>query len=312
MSRYLQSLSIVAIALFANAPLNVASAQTFGGSPPWGTEEPIRLQGEVRQGQQFEQPIGGGLSLRLEPGDGDWDIEIGPLGSHEDFSECPTSPLHGPTPRNILAWDFQGVPQGSGGVGQKRRIDFTLNSGDNAAECRSLARIAQGEDTYEESRVSGRCFFQPLRVSLSHDAPDEQRIESMAFEAECGLYGALELWRLPVRYVIPAGFTGWVSVYFGQKSQPELPRRPDHVLVKLSRPVLLTSSELRWDSRGESFVTAKGDPIATTGPQRTIWGEERGQSSCGQYVVFFVGTGNQYRGSGQNPALNPENCRRKR
>src|ERR1700730_1381802 len=62
------------IALSAAQFNSFASAQTFGGSPPWGLAKPAGIQ--VHYGARFEQPIGNGLTLRLTPQD-DWENRLG-------------------------------------------------------------------------------------------------------------------------------------------------------------------------------------------------------------------------------------------
>lgn len=273
-------------------------AQEFGGLPPWGREKPTHFSGDVRRGGTFEQPIGGGLTISLTGG---WDIQVGTPG--HDYSECATDPLHGPTPRQFMAWHFRGDIQSPGGVGDKRWIDFVLNDEDNRVSCAAVEAAAQGKDT-SEAPFTGRCWFVPLSVKLSDGPPDQQEIDEMKFDGECALHGGLELWRLPVTYTISDNFTGWATVCFGTRGMPELKRTGDTYQVLFSKQsTIRTSSELRWDSRGAKFVSVGGAVIPTKGPQQKIWGWQNGYSSCGPYQSFFVGTRFQYRTHTLNPLL---------
>jgi hypothetical protein len=311
-------LSVAICAALAIPSGRVAFAQSFGGSPPWGPEKPILIRGELRQGQTFEYPIGNGLSLTLTPND-EWELGVAPSSGGDDYSGCVNEPVYGPKASEIMAWHFQ--PKNAqitpGGVGQKRWFDFVLSSEDNTTECNNLDIGLHGRTEREKesalsewgTHVSGRCWFRPVSVKLSDGPLNQQVIESMKFEAECALHGALELWRLPATYVIADGFTGWVTVYYRQKGQPELPRRSDRYLVEIGKlAAVYTSSDLREDSRGAKYASKDGKGYATHGHDQMIWGWEVGDAeSCSPYQSFFVGTGEQYRKSGPNPVLeNPE------
>ena len=185
----------------------------------------------------------------------------------------------------------------------KRWINFALNEEVDRVLCDQADAAIQGKDTYEDP-ITGRCWLLPLSVKLSDDPPDQQAIDEMKFEGECALHGGLELWRLPVAYTISNNFTGWATVCFAARGMPELPRTGDRYHVRIGEESTLhTSSELRSDSRGASFVSPNGSLIATKGPKRKIWGWQNGYSSCGPYQSFFVGTASQYRNHILNPLL---------
>jgi hypothetical protein len=290
------------------APCGVASAQRFGGSPPWGLEKPVKIKGELRRGETFAQPIGGGLSFTLKPSGEDWEIAIGP-SEGDDYSDCSTPPFHGPNAKQVYTWHFR-TSDGStpGGLRQKRWINFVLRSSDHAKECRNMLLELQGKNTWT-SYVSGRCWCRPLRVKLSDVSTKGQRIEALTFDAECALHGAWELWRLPATYVIPRDFTGWVMVEYRAKGQPELPRKADRFLVDIGKSASIhSSSDLRQDWRGAKFVWADGEPIPTQGRERMIRGRQVGDARmCDPFQSFFVGTGEQQRQMGPNPALKSRN-----
>jgi hypothetical protein len=288
----LQTLALVGGILLSTC---VLSGQEFGGSPPWGLEKPVHFAGEVQRGKTFSQEIGGELSFDVTPSGEDWEIAVTGAGG-ADYSRCATPPYHGPNARDLLAWHFRGV-HGSdpGGIGKERQIDFSLNSDDNDVTCRQMEGSLQGEGTFE-SRISGRCRFTPLSVKLSDGPPDQQTIIEMKFEGECALHGALELWRRPVTYTIPNGFTGWAGVCFEAKGQPALPRTGDRYRIVVGKRVpARTSSELRRDNRGARFEWSGGSPIPLNGPKQRIWGWVNGEGTCGPYQGFFVGTASQYR-----------------
>ena len=101
MTRSLYLPSSLCAALLIGLP-QFGIAGEFGGLPPWGREKPTHFSGEVRRGETFDQPIGGGLTISLTGG---WEIQVGRSGN--DYSECATGPLHGPTPKEFMAWHFQ-------------------------------------------------------------------------------------------------------------------------------------------------------------------------------------------------------------
>ena len=294
------------IAFLATWPLlpgGVACGQDFGGSPPWGRETPTHFTGEIHRGEQYSQPIGGRFYFDMTPLNGGW--VIGVSGSSDsDYSRCATPPFHGPNARYIDARDFreQGA-YGSGAVGQKRQIDFVLSDEDDTVQFQQLDLALQGKSTFE-NRISGRCWFTPLSVKLSDGPPERQAVDSMRFEGDCALHGALELWRLPVTYSISNGFTGWVTVCFGAKDQPALTRTDDRYHLLVSKPgTVYTSSDLRQDSLGAKFESKDGASIPAMGPRQRIWGWISGEATGCQFQTFFVGTAAQYRKHASNPLL---------
>ncbi len=291
---------LCAVLLIYPPPRSIA--QEFGGSPPWGPEKAAHFTGEIRRGEAFHQPIGDGLSFTLTPLDGGW--EAGVSGSGRDYSSCATPPFHGPNARDVKAWHFRGAAaDGPGGMGRKRWLDFVLNDEDDRVQCGQLESALQGKDTFE-NRIRGRCWFAPLSVKLFDDPQDRQAIDEMRFEGECALHGAWELWRLPVTYTIPDGFAGWVTVCFGAKGQPGLPRTGDRYQLLVSKlPIVYTSSDLRQDSRGARFEWRDGTAVTGDGADQGIWGWASGVAACGPFQSFFVGTATQYRNRAPNPLL---------
>jgi hypothetical protein len=297
----------------------------YGGEPPWGGEQPARIAGEVRRGETFQQPIGDGLYLRLAPEEGiGWRIEIGPAtragrsDRDNDFARCVTGPAHGPTAMDIEGWHFRNDnntgprerPE-TPGIGEKRWFDFVLTRQDMEIECDTLDRAlylwsnpaakARAEGAVG-ARRSGRGWLKITGMKLGNlVAGEHASIESMTFEAEVALHGALELWVLPATYVIPDDFSGWVSIYARQAGQPASPQSRDRYVFRVSGDgVVRTSSELRIDRRGARFVSPDGKAIATQGAGRKIWGWQV-DGNCSPYQTFFVGTRDQFRKSPRSP-----------
>jgi len=307
MSRLLRTFIAAFCGAAVTHPGRIASAQTFGGTPPWGPEKPIPIRGETHPGEKFESPIGNGLSLVLKPVGGEWEIEVTPSGSDDDYSGCVSPPFHGPNPKDIGAWDFQadhGI-RSPGGMAQKRWIDFVLTPEDQKTECANMDIAVQGKDSAWGSHITGRCWLRPVAVKLAAGVSNQPSIESMKFDAECALHGAWELWRLPATYVIGDAFTGWVMVYYREKGKPELTRSGDrYVLPVAGSATVHTSSDLRQESRGAKFAWTDGRPVSAEGRNRMIWGWQAGDADmCLPYQSFFVGTSDQYAKAGENPAL---------
>jgi hypothetical protein len=252
-----------------------APGQEFGGSPPWGLERPVPFSGITRPGVTFEYPIGNGLAVKLVPAGTAWEIDVGRPGDREDYAVCANPPFKGP-------W----------GVGQKRWIDFVLTPEDLKLECLGLERAMNGDRDWRP-HATGRCWVRLLGA------------EPLKFDGECAPHGAWELWRLPATYVIPDGFTGWVTAYYRQKGKPKLPREENRYLLRVGElAAVYTSSDLREDDRGAKFVRADGRAISTEGPARMIWDWQAGDANaCAPFQSFFVGTADRHISAGRNPAL---------
>jgi hypothetical protein len=283
-----------------------ALAQAFGGSPPWGPERPVSFSGAIRPGATFEYPIGAGLAVKLVPVGDAWEIDVGRPGNNEDYASCANPPFHGPSPKEITALHFTGDqgPQ-HWGVGQKRWIDFVLTPADLKLECLSLELALKGDDSDWRSRVTGRCWLRPLSVKLVDGVSNTKSIDTLKFDGECALHGAWELWRLPTTYVIADGFKGWVTVYYRNKGKPELLHDDNQYILHVTEPAMIyTSSDLRQDRRGSRFVWSDARTIPTEGRTRMIWDWQAGDAdACAPFQSFFVGTADQHRSAGQNPAL---------
>jgi hypothetical protein len=284
----------------------VSMAQTFGGSPPWGPEKPVPFQGEIRTGAAFAYPIGGDLAVKLVPAGGVWEIDVGPLHGREDYANCVNPPFHGPNPREIMASQFTGeAGPVHWGTGEKRWVDFVLDTVDEKLECQSLEVALRGDKSDWGTRAAGRCWVRPLSVRLAGGAANAKVIDTLRFDGECALHGAWELWRLPATYVIPPSFTGWVTVYYRQKDKSALPREDNRYVLRVAESAgVYTSSDLRQDDREARFVRPGGQAISTEGDTKMIWDWQTGDTrACAPFQSFFVGTGEQYRKVGQNPAL---------
>jgi len=290
--------------------------QAYGGQPLWGLEQPVHIRGEVRRGERFEKPVGRGVYFRLVPDDAGWQIEVG--NENDDFTRCVNPPSHGITPMQIEGWHFRNDqntaarPAGellTPGVGEKRWFDFVLTADDNQKECNNLDAVLYIDDEKNPdhlramremgSRVRGRGWFAITGMTLGNLVPGQQAwIESLQFEAELSSTGALELWKLPSRYVIPKGYTGWVRVHFGEKGATPSPQSDGHQMLSIpSSGVLHTSTELRSDRRDAQYIFSDGTPASLSGPHRQIWAWSNvAAGDCGgTYHTFFVGTREQYR-----------------
>jgi hypothetical protein len=295
--------------------LTLPHGAAFGGSPPWGLEKPSHFHGKINAGGSFEHPIGAGLSLYvLSVGDMfAIHIDRSGTGGAENFAGCVTPPLHGINPSlYIEAWDFnkeKDSPTGGNWIGRKRRFNFVLTPDNNEIECNNIRGIGLND---WGARASGTGWLEVTSVRLGDARPGmgSSKILSMAFEAECTLYGAWELWRLPALYVIPGDFTGWVMVHYRQKDAPELPLAEGHYTIRINKSaVVRTSSNLRRDRMGAQFVSMDGKPLRIEGSGRSIrcWiaGNNTGDVQSA-FQSFFVGTPDDFKQSPHNPILPPK------
>lgn len=108
--------------------------------------------------------------------------------------------------------------------------------------------------------------------------------------------------RPPARYVIPAGYVGWVRIEYWAAGSGPLAREGKYLLVRVAADgTARTSSELQEGWGRDEFFYESGN-----GRQRLsnagwckggmIWGEITGlDAKAGRYQKFFVGNEDQFR-----------------
>jgi hypothetical protein len=109
--------------------------------------------------------------------------------------------------------------------------------------------------------------------------------------------------RPPERFLIPAGYNGWVRADFRQKSSPALPTEDGRLLLKLdSQGTLQTSSDpLTGHGNDDFFYYAGGrrTRLSNSGVCKggMIWQVETmvDDRNSTPFVRFYVGTEDQYR-----------------
>ena len=109
--------------------------------------------------------------------------------------------------------------------------------------------------------------------------------------------------RPPERYLIPAGYSGWVRVDYGQKSAPSLPVEDGRRLIKFDAngKAVTSSAPLTGHGKDEFFYDsgAKRTVLSTAGVCKggMIWAPETliDPSASTLSLRFFVGTEDQYR-----------------
>ena len=120
--------------------------------------------------------------------------------------------------------------------------------------------------------------------------------------------------RPPERFLIPAGYSGWVRVDFRHKDAPPLPMEDGRLLLKLNaQGALQTSSDPQLGHGRDDFFYYTGDrsmPLSNAGVCKggMVWQIETmvDDGTSTPFERFFVGTENQYRHevdpSGKEPA----------
>ena len=109
--------------------------------------------------------------------------------------------------------------------------------------------------------------------------------------------------RPPERFLIPAGYSGWVRVDFRQKGTPPLPMEDGRLLLKLSaQGTLQTSSDPQLGHGRDDFFYYSGDrraQLSNAGVCKggMVWQIETmvDDSTSTPFERFFVGTEGQYR-----------------
>jgi len=116
--------------------------------------------------------------------------------------------------------------------------------------------------------------------------------------------------RLPDRFLIPVGYTGWITVNYRVTNAPPLPIEDGHYLLVISPTGDLNTSSDMDDgvSNNDDYFAYKADGTRTSLP-KTDWGAggmiwSRGTMNFGGNIIgegfenpsttFFVGTEAQY------------------
>jgi len=169
----------------------------------------VHIAGTVRGGEAFRKEIGSGLVLVLSPipgaGDSGWTIEIQPLDGSDNFVRCVTLPLHGPTPADLLAWQFvspdnERLPEPKLSELKKREFQFVLNAADQKKACEEMEAEAYGTPKtapdgtlvignpgYKEPPL-GSVSFLIKTARLSNVGPGKRTaLEYLSFEVEITL-----------------------------------------------------------------------------------------------------------------------------
>lgn len=109
--------------------------------------------------------------------------------------------------------------------------------------------------------------------------------------------------RPPERYLVPAGFTGWVRVDYRQKNAPPLPVEDGHRVYKFNEQGIIATSADQFSGHGkDEFFYYSGNqrkPLSTAGVCKggMIWQPQTliDPRTSLPYARFFVGTEDQYR-----------------
>jgi len=171
-------------------------------------QPPVRISGSVQAEQTFRKEIGAGLFFVVAPiksvdstGFG-WSLGVEPADGSDRFERCVATPLHGPTPSDVLAWEFvteenENLPEPELAPLKKRVFSYVLNAADQKKACDELdvvayGRPAIGKDGAESIGTPG--YREPplgtatvtLKTIQMTDVGKGKhaRFESLSFEAE--------------------------------------------------------------------------------------------------------------------------------
>jgi len=112
---------------------------------------------------------------------------------------------------------------------------------------------------------------------------------------------------LPIRYLLPEGYIGWVRVEYSIDRALPLPVEAAHCVVKIPESgVLVTSSKLDYTRVVDDYYyysdrERRPLPSNSCDGSSMIWGEamlvtqDAGSAQACSYRTFFVGTRSQYR-----------------
>jgi hypothetical protein len=123
------------------------------------------LEGEVRAGESFVRPIGGGLEIMLEPLTSGWILRVLPAGKPRpphDYAELATPPYHSVSPL-LISTDFSFRSQDAVGW-NPRRFRFAGNEA-------SFSRLLKAYGEYEAKGGPSPSSQQSLAALVSQ-APE--------------------------------------------------------------------------------------------------------------------------------------------
>ncbi len=109
--------------------------------------------------------------------------------------------------------------------------------------------------------------------------------------------------RPPERFLIPAGYTGWVHIDFRQKDAPPLPSEDGRLVFKLDEHGTLRTSSTPQSGHGkDDYFYYSGDqrtPLSNAGVCKggMVWKLETTVNESGPTTSarFYVGTEQQFR-----------------
>jgi len=109
--------------------------------------------------------------------------------------------------------------------------------------------------------------------------------------------------RPPERYLIPAGYSGWVRTDYGQQGAPPLPVEDGRRLIRFGADgrAVTSSNPLTGHGRDEFFYYSGNSrtALSTAGVCKggMVWGRETlvDSATSSPSIRFFVGTEDQYR-----------------
>ncbi|HSZ60661.1 MAG TPA: hypothetical protein VK828_02625 [Terriglobales bacterium] len=109
--------------------------------------------------------------------------------------------------------------------------------------------------------------------------------------------------RQPERFLIPAGYTGWVRIEFRRNGTPPLPIEDGRLLLKLNAKAALQTSSSPLSGHGkDDFYYYSGDrrtPLSNAGVCKggMIWQVETmvDEPTSTPFERFFVGNEDRYR-----------------
>jgi hypothetical protein len=111
------------------------------------------------------------------------------------------------------------------------------------------------------------------------------------------------------RFLIPAGYTGWIRVEFEVPDAPRLPMENGQYILKIPPDGILRTSSTEqhgWAQDHYYYDSAQGvRALPESGPAELVWGRINGEKSAAsgkrKYEEFFVGTAQQFREPMKSP-----------
>jgi hypothetical protein len=100
--------------------------------------------------------------------------------------------------------------------------------------------------------------------------------------------------RTPVLYMIPNNYTGWVTIYFGQKESDIIEKQNNYFILKIPEDGILKIKNQNlgygWAEDKYYYADIHGNKVKELFIEKDIFGHSTGSNGEVEYQRFFIGS----------------------